>query len=101
MHPQQHELLRCFELVWLCHQKTLEDVAEVPDVELIVEVCRCLPEIRSNLREHIGYHWLPFPFSSFDMVDSPNMYRDQNPASDRRDELRLQQVFFVMPPNGG
>lgn len=49
VHPQKHKLLRGFELVWLCHKQTLEDVAEVPDVELVVEVCCCLSEIGSDL----------------------------------------------------
>lgn len=49
MHPQKHELLRRFELVWLCHEQSLEHVAEMPDVELVMEVSRCLPEIGSNL----------------------------------------------------
>lgn len=49
MHPQKHELLRRFELIWLRHEQPLEHVAEVPDVKLVVEVCCCLPEIRSNL----------------------------------------------------
>lgn len=49
VHPQEHKLLRRFELVWLCHKQTLEDVAEMPDVELVVEICCCLSEIGSDL----------------------------------------------------
>lgn len=49
MHPQKYELLRRLELIWLRHKQSLEHVAEVPDVELVVKVCCCLPEIRSNL----------------------------------------------------
>lgn len=52
MHPQKYEFLRRFELVWLRHEQSLEHVAEVPDVEFVVEVCCCLPEIRSNLFTH-------------------------------------------------
>lgn len=49
MHPQKDKLLRRFELVWLCHKQTLEDVAEMPDVELVVEIRCCLSEIGSDL----------------------------------------------------
>lgn len=49
MHPQKHKLLRRFELVRLCHKQPLEDVAEMPNVELVVEVCCRLSEIGSDL----------------------------------------------------
>lgn len=54
VHPQKHKLLRRFELVWLCHKQSLEHVAEMSDVELVVEVSRCLPEIGSNLPNQSG-----------------------------------------------
>lgn len=49
MHPQKYKFLRRFELVWLCHKQPLEDVAEMPDVELVVEVRCCLSEIGGHL----------------------------------------------------
>lgn len=49
VHPQEHELLCRFKLVWLCDEQSLEHVTQVPDVELVVEVRRCLPEVCSNL----------------------------------------------------
>lgn len=49
MHPKKHELLRRFELVRLCDEQSLEHVTQVPDVELVVEIRCCLPEVCSNL----------------------------------------------------
>lgn len=66
MHPQKHKLLRRFELVWLCHKQTLEDVAEMPDVELVVEVCRRLSEIGSYLFKSVSVVlFVSYPFEGY------------------------------------
>lgn len=51
MHPQVHEFLGCLELIWLSDQKSLEHIAEMPDVELVVEVRCRLTEVRCDLLE--------------------------------------------------
>lgn len=44
MDPESDELVRFLELSWLGQEQTLEDVCQMPDIELIMEVDGCFSE---------------------------------------------------------
>lgn len=47
-----HEFFCDLELIWLCNKQALEHIAEMSDIELVVEVRRSLPEIGSDLNHN-------------------------------------------------
>lgn len=52
VHPQVYKLFRRLELVRLSNKQSLEHIAEVPDVEFVVEICCSFPEACRNLRKN-------------------------------------------------
>ena len=49
MQPKVNQLLAMHEILRMSLEQALEHIGEVSHIELVVEVCRCFPEIVANL----------------------------------------------------
>ena len=49
MNPQLDQVVWLLDGLWLGSQQTLEDVGQMPDIELVVEVHCSLPEVSLDL----------------------------------------------------